>query len=292
MPSQFPLPSWLETRPDDIANKFATGVQIGAQLGEAKNRLAQQAQQSAVENQVTQDRMMASALQSQQELQVKKAYEDQQVSLAQQKIQAAQAKVGLETAKAARQFQAQQAYQRDYQAGIDMDLTPDEAARASYFKNLVQSGSPASVASAMRPSASAKDTTLKLQNVGGQDFAVGSGGAFKPIKSSDAQVPSSILTQATTKDGKPVAGVYFTPKGGVVKTAGNAAQTRAAIKDLESGPFGVWLISGSDPDPNKITPEYKAAKARYQALKSGASAPSGDNELKIKSITTVDNSQP
>ncbi len=151
MPGQYQIPSWLETSPNDVANKFATGVQIGAQLGEARNRLAQQAQQSAVETQVTQDKLAASMLQQQQELNVKKAYEDQQVALAQQKIQAAQAKVGLETVKAARQFQAQQAYQKDYQAGLDMGLPEDEAARGSYFKNLVQFGSPASQASAMRP---------------------------------------------------------------------------------------------------------------------------------------------
>ncbi len=151
MPTQYQIPSWLDTKPDDVANKFATGLQIGAQLGEARNRLQQQAQQSAVENQVTQDKLAASLLQQQQELNVKKAYEDQQVSLAQQKIQAAQQKVGLETVKAARQFQAQQAYQKDYQAGLDMGLPQDEAARGSYFKNLVQFGSPSGAASAMRP---------------------------------------------------------------------------------------------------------------------------------------------
>ena len=154
MPVSYPLPSWLQASPTDVANKFVSGLQIGAQLGEARNRLAHQAQQSSIENQVTQEKLAASAMQQAQELQVKKAYEDQQVQLAQQKIAAAQQKVGLETAKAARQFQAQQAYQRDYQAGLDMELEPEEAARASYFKNLVQFGSPAGVASAMRPSKS------------------------------------------------------------------------------------------------------------------------------------------
>jgi len=150
MPTAYQIPEWLQTSPNDVATKFVSGLQIGAQLGEARNRLAQQAQQSAVENQVTQDKLASSMLQQQQELAVKKAYEDQQVNLAQQKIQAAQAKVGLETAKAARQFQAQKAYQTDYQAGLDIGLDTEEAARASYFKNLVQFGSPAGAASAMR----------------------------------------------------------------------------------------------------------------------------------------------
>ena len=150
----YPLPSWLETSPNDVANKFVSGLQIGAQLGEARNRLAQQAQQSSIENQVTQEKLAASAMQQAQELQVKKAYEDQQVQLAQQKIAAAQQKVGLETQKAARQFQAQQQYQKDLQEGLDMGLSDEEAARSSYFKNLVQFGSPAGVASAMRPSKS------------------------------------------------------------------------------------------------------------------------------------------
>lgn len=288
MATDYPLPSWIQTHPDDVANKFVSGLQIGATLGEARNRLQQQANQSAVENQLQQDKLTASTIQQTQELQVKKAYEDQQVSLATQKLDAAKQKIGLETMKAARQFQAQQSYQKDYQDALDSGLSKDEAAKGAMFKNLGMFSSGTGAASALRTMAPAKDTALKLQNVGGQDFAVGTGGRFQAIKS-DAQIPYSVLTQATTADGKPISGVYVTPKGGIVKTASGASQNKAAIKALEDGKFGLCLTTGRD--PKEITPKYTAAKKQYQDLKAGGSGsetPAAQEGLKIKSITAVE----
>ncbi len=166
----YALPSWLETHPDDIANKFVSGVQIGAQLGEARNKLAQQAQQSAVENQITQDKLAASTLEQAQQLKVQQAYNDQQISLKQQQVEAAQQKVQNETLKAARMFQAQQGYQKDLQSGLDMGLPQDEAVKASFFKNLMPVVGGTAGASAIRgmTDRSSIPQTMDVPDIGGK----------------------------------------------------------------------------------------------------------------------------
>jgi hypothetical protein len=137
----YSLPSWLEGDPTASAKNWLSGVQIGAAIGEAKNKLKAQQQQFAVEAQQKQDQVTASALKEAQELQVSKAYNDQQVSLKQQQLKIADEKVGAEIQKAARQFQAQQAYQKDFESGVQSGLSEDEAAKSAMFKNLSMFGS-------------------------------------------------------------------------------------------------------------------------------------------------------
>ncbi len=142
MPVNYSIPSWLEQTPD-VAGKFLSGVQVGAAIGEARNKLAAQQQQFAVEAQQKQDQITASALKEAQELNVQKAYNDQQISLKQQALQIADQKVGQETLKAAHQYQAQQQYKTDFAdyKASNPDATDEEAARASMFKNIGMFGS-------------------------------------------------------------------------------------------------------------------------------------------------------
>lgn len=151
MPSTASIPSWLQTSPDDIANKFVSGLQIGAQLGEARNKLAQQAQQSAVENQVTQDKLASDAVETAQKLQVQQAYNDQQISLKQQEVAAAQEKVRNETMKAAAQFQAQKSFNIDRADYMTTHPGDDEGGtRYAFMRNPTLFGTGAGAASAFK----------------------------------------------------------------------------------------------------------------------------------------------
>jgi len=150
MAQSYNLPSWLETQPGDIAKQFVSGLQVGAQLGEARNKLAASQQQAAMETQVKQQQLEANTLQQAQELQVSKAYKDQQIALQQQQIEAAQQKVALATAQAARQFQFQKSYQNRYGELVASGKTPDESSRISMFENLPMFGTGAGAASAIR----------------------------------------------------------------------------------------------------------------------------------------------
>jgi hypothetical protein len=270
----YTLPSWLQSDPTVPAKNWLTGVQVGAAIGEAKKKLAAQQQQFAVEAQQKQDQLTASALKEAQELQVSKAYNDQQVSLKQQQLKIADEKVGAEIQKAARQFQAQQAYQKDFESGVQSGLSEDEAAKSAMFKNLSMFGSGTGMGAAMRSMAAPKDTALKLQNVGGQDFAVGSGGRFQAIKPAPS-TGSNVLTRAKDETGAYVPNTYLGPGGRVIRTAAPKANPR--IKELESGLLGDYLKSGVAPDPKfkALSAAYPSAKKEYDALKSAATAAPG-----------------
>ncbi len=296
----YQIPSWLQTSPEDSVKNYVSGLQIGAQLGEARNKLAQQAQQSAVENEVTATKLAQSAMQQQQELQVKKAYEDQQLSLKAQQVQAAQAKVQNETMKAAHQFQAQQSFQKDYQDALDSGMSPDEASRGAVFKNIGMFGTGAAMASAIKApnTRGGAPTTTVLTGADGRKHAM----AYIPgsLAATDLDRGTPTATGDFTAEplldssGKALPGKYTVPGPGgsrrvITQTLTNP--NKAAIKALEDGQYGIWLSSGRD--PKTITPEYTAAKSQYQALKSGAAAPdtSTKDALKIKSITPVDDGE-
>lgn len=74
------LPPWLTTSYDPIG-AFQRSLQIGAQIGEAQTRIAEQQRQANMEHAAKQQAMQANILKAQQEMEMEKAYREQQLSL-------------------------------------------------------------------------------------------------------------------------------------------------------------------------------------------------------------------
>ncbi len=269
--AEYSLPPQLQQGAPDVAQKFLSGVQLGASIGEAKNRLAQSQQQFAVEAQQKQDQITASALKEAQELQVSKAYNDQQISLKQQALEIADKKVGAETIKAARQFQAQQSYQRDFQDELQRNGgNQDAAAKTAMFKNLGMFGTGAGAATAAsRLAVAPKDTSLRYETdkESGQRFAVTAQGHAIPIKQVNAQIPSNVLIRAKDETGALVPNTFVGQNGRVIHAT--APKPNPRVKELEDGVLGQYLKSGTAPDPKlkNLAAAYPAAKKEYDALK-------------------------
>jgi hypothetical protein len=281
--AEYSLPPQLQQGAPDVAQKFLSGVQLGASIGEAKNRLAQSQQQFAVEAQQKQDQITASALKEAQELAVSKAYNDQQISLKQQALEIADKKVGAETIKAARQFQAQQAYQKDFQDLVSTGMSEDDAAKSAMFRNLGMFGTGAGGgAAAMRAVTGQRkyEAPQVMKGPGGENVFWSPSTPHFQIGKAPASVPDAASFQAsplTDTTGKALPGKYTVPgPGGTRRVITTSAKNpnAEAIKSLEGGQYGLWLTTGKDPKTQ--TPEYKAAKAQYQQLKSGAASPATD----------------
>lgn len=126
MAVNYPIPPWL-SRDYNPAEKFVQGMQLGASIGQERNKLNQQAATTQMEAQVKSDQSARNALLEQQQNEVQAAYHQQQIDLQQKELEQKQQKVQLETQDAARTFQAQQEYKQSSQALIDQGVDPEEA---------------------------------------------------------------------------------------------------------------------------------------------------------------------
>lgn len=122
--ADYPLPSWLQTRPSDAARTFLEASQAGQRLNLEKQRLAQQQQQSEMEAQTRREIAMQNSLREQQRIEIEKARTAAEVGLKQQSLDLAGQKIALTANAAARKFAAQQQYQQLLEQG----MSPDEAA--------------------------------------------------------------------------------------------------------------------------------------------------------------------
>lgn len=102
MPSAF-IPPWITTSYDPIG-AFQRSLQIGAQIGEAQTRIAEQQRQANMEHAAKQQAMQANILKAQQEMEMEKAYRQQQLSMEQERLKQADAHNAIQAAAAIRRM--------------------------------------------------------------------------------------------------------------------------------------------------------------------------------------------
>lgn len=113
----YPIAPWLH--PQDTVGPYVQGLHLGAQLQQERQRLSQQAAESAVRAQMQQEQMERESMIAQQRIEVSKAQQQQEVALKQQELAQHQQTIQLATEAAARKFQAMQAYQAEVSGGGD-----------------------------------------------------------------------------------------------------------------------------------------------------------------------------
>lgn len=114
------IPEWLKA--PDVGADYARGLQIGAQVADARARLDVQRQDTQLRAQVAQQDAEQQRALEQQRIATTAAYQQQQIQLRRQQLDQVKAMNDQKTANAARQLVAKQQWQTGF-AKIDADQT-------------------------------------------------------------------------------------------------------------------------------------------------------------------------
>lgn len=161
----YPLPSWLN-QPTDTAGEFTRGLSLGATIAQESNRLQMQAQAQEMEAAVTAERLKRESLRQQQELEMRKAYQQAMVGLRQSQLENAAKVTALKTTQAAQRFAAQKKYQDLVAGGMDaaqaaLQLGPELG---------LSMGGMGSLARAVKPAPSVAEPTVRTFGKSGAEF--------------------------------------------------------------------------------------------------------------------------
>ena len=131
------VPPWLQA--PDVGADYARGLQIGAQVSEARQRLDAQQSEASMRAQTESNQQQQEHALQQQRIATTDAYQQQQIQLRKQQLDQVKAMNDQKTASAARQFVAKQQWQTGF-AKIDSDpnMTPEQkdAAKTSLTMSL------------------------------------------------------------------------------------------------------------------------------------------------------------
>lgn len=126
------IPPWL-TRDYDPVGSYIRSYQIGAQIGEAQTRIAEQQRQADMEHAAKQEAMQANILKAQQEMLMEKAYKDAQLSLESARLTEVQQKNQQEAQHAAAVLE--ETKRRNLAAGLQAAASLKE--REKYHEGMV-----------------------------------------------------------------------------------------------------------------------------------------------------------
>lgn len=162
----YAIPPWL-AKDEDIAGKFAHGVQLGAQIQQANVAHQQQAQEAQMRMEQAAKQNEQDFYLRQQALQIQQAQHQQESALKQQQLQQAQQKIQIETQQAARQFAAQKMI--DQAASEGKDIGP---LLLQHYSDLYSTGGGiGQLYKAVHPQPQVPGS-IAQQNIGGKPFAV------------------------------------------------------------------------------------------------------------------------
>lgn len=117
----YPLPSWIQNQPaPNPAAEYAQGLHLGAQIQQASNALAQQAQEAQVRAEISLRETSRDFAFRQQQAALQNAMQQQQVDIQQQQLQMRQQQNQLALKNAADRFSAEQEMSQRIQAGEDV----------------------------------------------------------------------------------------------------------------------------------------------------------------------------
>ena len=145
------IPEWLKA--PDVAADYARGLQIGAGVAEARERLSQQATELNMRQQAEAKRAQEEHDLQQQRIAVSAQYQKQQIQLRQQQLDQVKQVNDAKTANAARAYSARQQWQAGFEKiENDPNMTDEQkdSAKASFTMRLApMMGMPGTEAAAM-----------------------------------------------------------------------------------------------------------------------------------------------
>jgi len=274
------MPPWL-TRTPDLGANFTRGLQIGANIAQERNRLAQQAEQAAMSAAIRAQEIEQDSIRKQQELLMEKAYKDAMVGLRKRELDTSEATFQMKAQQAARRFASQQTFQRRVQAGEDpaqvlLEMGPALGESLTGAAQLYKATRPMGEMPAPAVEEYAGQKFLKIPERTGeyrmQQIRQAPSIAEGPVKA------QSILDPIT---GKPIKGMVATPTatGGYTTHIVPDRQMRIAtarINELEKGVFGLYLTQDTEPPQRKGEAKdayqkrlatFRKAKLEYDRMK-------------------------
>lgn len=164
--ANYPMPAWLHGPQGDPGAEFAQGYRFSATLAMQQRQMQQERERMGMEAELKTQQLRQRALESEQQIQVDKAYKDQTIALREKQLQGIAAQVQAKTAAAARQYAGQEKYRQAIDSGMDpMDAILKFGPEMGHY-GAVEAA--AMRASHMRTPQPAEQGTKV--NLGGEDF--------------------------------------------------------------------------------------------------------------------------
>jgi hypothetical protein len=164
--ANYPMPAWLHGPQGDPGAEFAQGYRLSATLAMQQRQMQQERERMGMEAELRTQQLRQRALESEQQIQVDKAYKDQTIALREKQLEGVAAQVQAKTAAAARQYAGQEKYRQAIDSGMDpMDAILKFGPEMGHY-GAVEAA--AMRASHMRTPQPAEQGTKV--NLGGEDF--------------------------------------------------------------------------------------------------------------------------
>lgn len=197
----YAIPPWIQ--PADTARNYLAGLQLGANIAQANQRLQAQREEAAMEAEIRTRQLEEQSQERRQRIMLDTSYKEQMLGLQERQLQETQKKNQFAVETAARKFAAQQAFRARVQSGEDpakvmLEMGPLMGASSGDFSAALRqtSARPAGPVEAFPVTYEGKAVPglLGVQTAGGGMRTVGIPG-FKPegTTSADRNMAASYL---------------------------------------------------------------------------------------------------